>query len=115
MVESTFDLPGIHDLYSPSKGCLGVPLLYFITSLCTEGRRAGVAEDAWGIGQIGAMFAWAPLLVEMGYSALELALKRPLQGVLVTSSDTDIVMHDSVDSGRSPQILLGRRIQAIFY
>ena len=29
------------------------------------------AENEWGIGQIGAMFIWAPLLVEMGYTAAE--------------------------------------------
>lgn len=27
-------------------------------------------EDLWNVGQIGAVFAWAPLLVDMGYNAV---------------------------------------------
>jgi hypothetical protein len=30
----------------------------------------------------------------MGYSVLELVLKRPLQGESITSSDTEIAMQD---------------------
>ena len=35
--------------------------------LNTDGKTA---ETQWGIGQIGAVFVWAPLLVEMGYNAV---------------------------------------------
>jgi hypothetical protein len=51
------------------------------------------AEDVWSIGQIGAIFAWAPLLVEMCYSALEPTLQRRQQGEF-TSSGTNIAMQD---------------------
>ena len=27
-------------------------------------------ENLWGVGQIAALFVWAPLLVEMGYNAV---------------------------------------------
>ena len=27
-------------------------------------------ENLWNVGQIGALFAWAPLLVEMGYNGV---------------------------------------------
>ena len=27
-------------------------------------------ENLWNVGQIGALFAWAPLLVEMGYNGM---------------------------------------------
>ncbi len=42
-----------------------------------RGRRAmflishgETGENLWGVGQIAALFAWAPLLVEMGYNAV---------------------------------------------
>lgn len=48
-------------------------------------------ETAWGIGQIGAMLAWAPLLVEMSYLIL---LQRKKKGKPESSSETNVIMHN---------------------
>ena len=49
-----------------------------------EGRRGMIltsndkyGENLWGIGQIAALFVWAPLLVEMGYTAVSGWKSRP--------------------------------------
>jgi hypothetical protein len=53
-----------------------------------------IDEDVWGIGQIIATLAWAPLLVEMGYSAFKLVLKRRRQGEPAASSGANSTTHD---------------------
>lgn len=40
-------------------------------------------ENLWGVGQIAALFVWAPLLVEMGYNAVYGCKTYLLQGLLV--------------------------------
>jgi hypothetical protein len=35
--------------------------------LLSDGRTG---ENLWGVGQIGALFAWAPLLVEMSWNGV---------------------------------------------
>jgi len=38
--------------------------------IMSRGREGTTGEDVWGIGQIGALFSWAPLLLEMACSAV---------------------------------------------
>lgn len=58
-----------------SIGLTGVAA-YLLNNIM-RGRRAmsvafngGTGENLWGVGQIAALFVWAPLLVEMGYNAV---------------------------------------------
>ena len=58
-----------------SIGLTGVAA-YLLNSLMRARRAMSVAfngeteENLWGVGQIAALFAWTPLLVEMGYNAV---------------------------------------------
>lgn len=44
--------------------------------MLSEAWQQNVDENAWGIGQIGAMLVWAPLLIEMSCSALRIVLQQ---------------------------------------
>jgi hypothetical protein len=46
---------------------ISIMTLRHAMKLASDGRTG---DDSWGIGQIGAPFAWAPLLVDMGYTAV---------------------------------------------
>lgn len=58
--------------------------------------QQSLGENAWGIGQIGATLAWAPLLVEMTYSAFRTLLQQRQQegDPPPTSSETNVVMQN---------------------
>lgn len=60
-------------------------------------------ENAWGIGQIGATLAWAPLLIEMSCSALRIVLQqRKAEGrKQLNSSETNVAMQN-LEEGQLP-------------
>lgn len=51
----------------------------------------------WGIGQIGATLVWAPLLIEMSYSAFRTVLQQRQQGKPNDTSETNVVMQNLED------------------
>lgn len=65
--------------------------------------QQNVDENAWGIGQIGATLAWAPLLIEMSCSALRIiVLQRKAEGQKpLNSSETNVVMQN-LEEGQLP-------------
>lgn len=56
--------------------------------------QQNVDENAWGIGQIGATLAWAPLLIEMSCSAFRIVLQRKAEGKPPNSSETNVAMQN---------------------
>lgn len=62
--------------------------------------QKNVDENAWGIGQIGATLAWAPLLIEMSCSAFRIALQRKVEGKPLNSSETNVAMQN-LEEGQS--------------
>lgn len=67
--------------------------------------QQNVDENAWGVGQIGATLAWAPLLIEMSCSAFRIIVlqQRKAEGKkqLDNSSETDVVaMQQNLEEGQ---------------
>lgn len=75
-------------------------------NMLSRAWQQNVDENAWGIGQIGATLAWAPLLIEMSCSAFRLIVLRQRKAAegkkqLDNSSETDVVaMQQNLEEGQ---------------